>query len=94
MLVANRTLFSNAGLLRDLTLPLLSFTRGFSRTPDLTLTFELGLGHFVFRPSWQELGVDFDLLHGGLLPFGLVVLTLSPLIATRLGKIKKPRERS
>src|SRR5216683_6645618 len=42
----------------------------------LTVLFELGCGHFVFGRSWESLGSDFDDLHGGLLPFGLLVLTL------------------
>jgi hypothetical protein len=37
----------------------------------LTVLFELGVGHFVFGRSWEILGSDFDVLHGGLLPFGL-----------------------
>ena len=37
----------------------------------LTVAFELGFGHFVFGRSWESLGSDFDVLHGGLLPFGL-----------------------
>ena len=47
----------------------------------LTVLFELGFGHFVFGRSWESLGADFDVADGGLRPFGLVVLTLSPLIA-------------
>jgi hypothetical protein len=41
----------------------------------------LGFGHFVFGRSWESLGSDFDVLHCGLLPFGPLVLTLSPQIA-------------
>jgi hypothetical protein len=41
----------------------------------------LGFGHLVFGRSWERLGSDFDVLHGGLLPVGLVVLSVSPLIA-------------
>ena len=48
-----------------------------------TLAFELGVGHYVFGLPWERLVEDFDLLHGGLLPIGLVILTLSPLIAAR-----------
>ena len=50
----------------------------------LTVAFELGFGHFVFGRSWEGLGSDFDLAHGGLLLLGLVVLMFSPLIAVRL----------
>jgi hypothetical protein len=54
----------------------------------LTVLFELGFEHFVFGRSWKSLGSDFDVLHGGLLPFGLLLLTFSPLIATRLRGVK------
>jgi hypothetical protein len=49
----------------------------------LTLIFEISLGHFVFGFSWQRLGEDYNLSRGGLLPFGLLVLALSPVIAAR-----------
>jgi hypothetical protein len=49
----------------------------------LTLAFELGLGRFGLHRPWAEIGSDFDLLHGGMFPIGLAVLTLSPLIAAR-----------
>jgi len=58
----------------------------------LTVLFELGFGHFVFGRSWESLGSDFDVLHGGLLPLGLLILTLSPLIATRLRGVKTATE--
>jgi hypothetical protein len=54
----------------------------------LTVLFELGFGHFAFGRSWESLGADFDVLHGGLLPFGLLVLTFSPFIARRLRDLK------
>src|SRR4051812_39626269 len=50
----------------------------------LTLLCEMGLGHFLFKRSWESLRSDFNLFHGGLLPIGLVALTLSPLIARTL----------
>ena len=53
----------------------------------ITLVFELGAGHYAFGRSWPSLGEDFDMLHGGLFPIGLAVLTLSPLIAARLRNI-------
>jgi hypothetical protein len=49
----------------------------------LTLAFELGFGRFGLHRSWEEIGSDFDVLHGGMFPIGLAVLTLSPLIAAR-----------
>ena len=34
--------------------------------------------------SWERLGADYNVLKGGLLPFGMVILALAPLIAGRL----------
>ena len=48
----------------------------------LTVCFELGVGR-LFR-SWEDLMSDYDILHGGLLPLGLIVLALSPWISARL----------
>ena len=53
----------------------------------LTVAFELGFGHYVFGRSWVSMGSDYNVLEGGLLPFGFVILALSPLIAARLRKI-------
>ncbi len=50
----------------------------------LTLAFEIGFGHFVFGYSWERLASDYNLSKGGLLPVGLLVLFLSPLIAAKL----------
>ena len=50
----------------------------------LTVGFEFGFGYFVVGRSWEDLACDYDLARGGLLPIGLVVLALSPLIAARL----------
>jgi hypothetical protein len=50
----------------------------------LTLVFEISLGHFVFGYSLERIGEDFTILKGGLLPLGLLILTLSPFIAARL----------
>ena len=50
----------------------------------LTIAFEAGFGHYVFKLPWEAVLEDFNLLRGCLMPLGLVVLTLSPMIATRL----------
>lgn len=50
----------------------------------LTLAFELGFGHWVFGRTWERLGSDLDLAHGGLLPLGFVVLVFSPLMGVWL----------
>ncbi len=49
----------------------------------LTVLFELGLGYFAFGRSWAEVSADFDPSRGGLLPIGLLFLTLCPSIAAR-----------
>lgn len=49
----------------------------------LMVSFELALGRLLGRP-WDLLFSDYDVTRGGFLAFGMVVLTLSPLIATRL----------
>ena len=49
----------------------------------LTLLFELSLGRFILELSWERIASDYDIRHGGLLPIGLVFLTLSHLIAAR-----------
>ena len=68
---------------------------GASRTTDLlavgflwlvlTLAFEILFGRFVVGASWERLAADYNVLEGGLLPFGMLVLLLSPLIA---GKVR------
>ena len=50
----------------------------------LTLTFEILFGRFVVGASWERLAADYNVLKGGLLPFGMVVLMLSPFIAAKL----------
>jgi hypothetical protein len=49
----------------------------------LTVMFEIGFGHAVLQASWQRIGSDYDLIHGGLLPIGLALLALAPLIAAK-----------
>jgi hypothetical protein len=56
----------------------------------LTVAFEIGFGRLAGR-SWETIGSDYDLRHGGLLLLGLVVLVLSPLAAARArGVAPKP----
>jgi hypothetical protein len=50
----------------------------------LTLAFEILFGRFVMGASWERLGSDYNVPEGGLLPLGLAVLVLSPLIAGKL----------
>jgi hypothetical protein len=50
----------------------------------LTVAFEVGAGRWLARRSWEDVGADFALWRGGLLPLGLLVLWLAPLVAARL----------
>ena len=50
----------------------------------LTVGFEIMLGRFVMGLSWERIASDYNLLQGGLMPLGLLVLTLSPLIAAKV----------
>ena len=50
----------------------------------LTLAFEVLFGRFVIGASWKRLAADYNVLEGGLLPFGMVVLLVSPLIAAKV----------
>ncbi len=57
----------------------------------LTVLFEIGLGRFVFAYSWEQIADDYNLLQGGLMPIGLVLLVLSPFIATKIRGILSDR---
>ena len=50
----------------------------------LTLAFEILFRGFVMGFSWERLAADYNVLEGGLLPLGMFVLLLSPLIAAKL----------
>ncbi len=74
----------------------LAFVRwiGASRTSDLlmvgavwlclALAFEVLFGRFVVGLSWERLAADYNVPEGGLLPFGMLVLLISPLIVEKL----------
>jgi hypothetical protein len=49
----------------------------------LTVAFEIGLGRMMGY-TWERLGSDYNMLEGGLLPIGFVIMATSPLIAARL----------
>jgi hypothetical protein len=53
----------------------------------LTVVFEMVLGRFILGYSWEQIAADYNVLQGGLMPFGLVWLTLSPLIAAKIWDI-------
>jgi hypothetical protein len=50
----------------------------------LTVTFEVAFGRVVMQASWQRIGSDYDLIHGGLLPIGLLILALAPFITAKV----------
>jgi hypothetical protein len=50
----------------------------------LTLAFEILFGRFVVGASWERLASDYNVLEGGLLPFGMIFLALSPWIAAKV----------
>jgi len=50
----------------------------------LTMTFEVLFGRFVMGLSWERIASDYNMLKGGLMPLGLLVLFLSPMIASKL----------
>lgn len=54
----------------------------------LTISFEVVLGRSILHYSWERILSDYNLLRGGLLPIGLVILTLSPLIAAKVQKVE------
>lgn len=49
----------------------------------LTLVFEIVIGR-ALGLSWARIASDYDLLHGGLMPLGLVAMALTPWAARRL----------
>jgi hypothetical protein len=53
----------------------------------LTVGFEFLLGRVVVDYSWDRVLSDYNLRRGGLLPIGLVVFALSPLIAAWLRRV-------
>jgi hypothetical protein len=59
----------------------------------LTVGFELILGRFVLGYSWSQIAADYNIYQGGLMPYGLVLLTLSPVIAVKIREILPNQER-
>ncbi|MGB5631368.1 MAG: hypothetical protein WBM86_01145, partial [Waterburya sp.] len=43
----------------------------------LTVVFEIVLGRLILGYSWSQIGADYNLLQGGLMPIGLVLLVLA-----------------
>ena len=59
----------------------------------LTVAFEVSLGRGLLGYSWHRLASDYNMREGGLLPIGLAVMVLSPVIATWLRARCTPRRR-
>ena len=49
----------------------------------LTVSFEISLGRMLGY-SWERIASDYNMLEGGLLPIGFVIMATAPLIAVRL----------
>jgi hypothetical protein len=56
----------------------------------LTTAFEVAVGRFLGF-SWERLLSDYNLMQGGLLPIGLAVMCVAPLIAARLRALHSDR---
>ena len=50
----------------------------------LTFVFEVGLGFLVMGLSWEQILSDYDLPRGGLMPLGLIVMLIAPVISAHL----------
>jgi hypothetical protein len=50
----------------------------------LTVAFEVLFGRFVVGLTWERVAADYNVLQGGLMPVGLMVLFFSPRIAAKL----------
>ena len=50
----------------------------------LTVAFEVLFGRFVVGLAWSRIAADYDVLNGGLMPLGLLLLFFSPMLAAHL----------
>ena len=50
----------------------------------LTMACEVMFGRFVVGLTWERIAADYNLLKGGLMPLGLLLLLFAPMIAGRL----------
>lgn len=60
----------------------------------LTVLFELIFGRIVMGLSWERIFEDYNMARGGLLPLGLVVLLLSPFIASKVRGLKNENQKA
>ena len=54
----------------------------------LTLSFEIGIGRFVAGYSWDRVFSDFNLMAGGFLGIGMLILGLAPRISYSLRRVR------
>jgi len=50
----------------------------------MTVGFEILLGRIVMGLSWERIASDYDLMHGGLMPLGLLVMLFAPLAMAKI----------
>jgi hypothetical protein len=50
----------------------------------LTVAFEVLFGHYVIGLTWDRIIADYNVSEGGFMPFGLLLLFASPMIAAKL----------
>ncbi|HXW96846.1 MAG TPA: hypothetical protein VEI47_04610 [Gemmatimonadales bacterium] len=54
---------------------------------SLMLAFEVGVGRWVARLSWDRILSDYDLVRGGMLGIGMLILAAAPLIAAGIRRL-------
>lgn len=59
----------------------------------LTIAFEIAFGRQVMGLSWARIWSDYDIAKGGLMPFGLLVMILAPLMGSWLRRHLRVRRR-
>ncbi len=50
----------------------------------LMIGFEIAFGRFVVGASWERIGSDYNILKGGLMPIGMIILMVAPVVAARV----------
>lgn len=50
----------------------------------LTVAFEVLFGRFMMELTWERIAAGYNVIEGGLMPFGLLVLLFSPMIGAKL----------
>ena len=50
----------------------------------LTLAFEIGLGRLVMGYSWERIISDYNIVQGGLLSIGMVLLLFAPVVSAKM----------